>query len=46
MYMYSNIMNKKYDPSCYLPKDFSEKGKIEFINGFYFGKETIIDFSY
>ena len=32
VYMYCNIMKKKYDPSTYLPKDFSEKGKIEFIN--------------
>ena len=46
VYMYCNIMKKKYDPSTYLPKDFSEKGKIEFINGFHFGPETIIDFAY
>ena len=46
VYMYCNIMQKKYDPSTYLPKDFSEKGKIEFINGFHFGPETVIDFSY
>ena len=45
VYMYCNIMEKKYDPSTYLPKDFTEKGKIEFINGFHFGPETIIDFS-
>jgi len=46
VYMYCNIMEKKYDPSFYLPKDFSEKGKIEFINGFHFGPETVIDFAY
>ena len=46
VYMYCNIMEKKYDPSSYLPKDFSEKGKIEFINGFHFGPETVIDFAY
>jgi nifR3 family TIM-barrel protein len=46
VYMNCNIMKKKYDPSTYLPKDFSEKGKIEFINGFHFGPETIIDFAY
>ena len=46
VYMYCSIMEKKYDPSTYLPKDFTEKGKIEFINGFHFGPETIIDFSY
>ena len=45
IYMYCNIMEKKYDPSTYLPKDFTEKGKIEFINGFDFGEETIIDFT-
>ena len=45
VYMYCNIMEKKYDPSTYLPKDFTEKGNIEFINGFHFGQETIIDFS-
>ena len=45
IYMYCNIMEKKFDPSTYLPKDFTEKGKIEFINGFHFGEETIIDFS-
>ena len=38
-------MEKKFDPSTYLPKDFTEKGKIEFINGFHFNEETIIDFS-
>ena len=43
--MYCNIMEKKYDPSIYMPKDFTEKGKIEFINGFYLDEETIIDFS-
>ena len=46
IYMFCNIMEKKYDPSTYLPKDFTEKGNIEFINGFHFGPETIIDFSY
>ena len=45
IYMYCNIMEKKFDPSTYLPKDFTEKGKIEFINGFHFNEETIIDFS-
>ena len=45
VYMYCNIMQKKYDPSTYLPKDFTEKGKIEFINGFHFGEEIIIDFA-
>ena len=45
VYMYCNIMKKKYDPSTYLPKDFTEKGKIEFINGFHLEEETIIDFS-
>ena len=45
IYMYCNIMEKKYDPSTYLPKDFTEKGKIEFINGFHLEEETIIDFS-
>ena len=45
IYMYCNIMEKKYDPSIYMPKDFTEKGKIEFINGFYLDEETIIDFS-
>ena len=46
IYMFCNIMEKKYDPSTYLPKDFTEKENIEFINGFHFGPETIIDFSY
>ena len=46
IYMFCNIMEKKFDPSTYLPKDFTEKGNIEFINGFHFGPETIIDFSY
>ena len=46
IYMFCNIMEKKYEPSTYLPKDFTEKGNIEFINGFHFGPETIIDFSY
>ena len=45
IYMYCNIMEKKYDPSTYLPKDFTEKGNIELINGFHLGQETIIDFS-
>ena len=45
IYMYCNIMEKKYDPSTYMPKDFTEQGKIEFINGFYLDEETIIDFS-
>jgi hypothetical protein len=45
VYMFCNIMSKEYDPMDYLPGAFSEKGKIEFINGFHFGPETIIDFS-
>ena len=38
-------MSKEYDPMDYLPGEFSEKGKIEFINGFNLGPEIIIDFS-
>ena len=45
VYMYCDIMSKEFDPFDYLPGDFGEKGKIEFINGFNFGPETILDFS-
>ena len=45
VYMFCNIMSKEYDPNDYLPGHFGEKGKIEFINGFHFGPETIIEFS-
>ena len=45
VYMFCNIMSKEYDPMDYLPGEFSEKGKIEFINGFNLGPEIIIDFS-
>lgn len=45
VYMFCNIMSKKFDPFNYLPGDFGEKGIIEFINGFSFGPETILDFS-
>lgn len=45
VYMYCDIMSKEFDPFDYLPGDFSEKGKIEFVNGFIFGPEIIIDFS-
>ena len=45
IYIYCNIITREYDPLDYLPGEFSEKGNIEFINGFYLGPETIIDFS-
>ena len=45
VYMFCDIMSKKYDPNSYLPGDFSEKGKIDFINGFHLGPEAIIEFS-
>ena len=45
VYMFCDIMSKKYDPNSYLPGDFSEIGKIEFINGFHLGPEAIIEFS-
>jgi hypothetical protein len=45
IYIYCNIITKEYDPLDYLPGEFSEKGNIEFINGFNLGPETIIDFS-
>jgi hypothetical protein len=45
VYMFCNIIKKKNDLYNYLPEDFSEKSKINFINGFSLGPETIIDFS-
>ena len=45
VYMYCDIMSKEFDPFDYLPGDFDEKGKIEFINGFNFCPENILDFS-
>ena len=45
IYIYCSIITKEYDPLDYLPGEFSEKGNIEFINGFNLGPETIIDFS-
>ena len=45
VYMFCDIMSNEYDPMDYLPGAFSEKGKIEFINGFYLEPEMIIDFS-
>ena len=45
VYMFCRIMDDKYDPFDYLPSEFSEKGKITFINGFHLGPEIIIDFS-
>ena len=45
IYMFCNIMSKEYDPFNYLPGDFSDKKKIDFINGFHFEPEMIIDFS-
>ena len=45
VYMFCNIMRDKFEPKNYLPGAFSEKEKIEFINGFHLGPETIIDFS-
>ena len=45
VYMHCKIMSKKNDPLDYLPGEFSEKGIIEFINGFHLGPETIIEFS-
>lgn len=45
VYMFCDIMSDEFDPFDYLPGDFGEKGKIEFINGFNFGPEFIIDFS-
>lgn len=46
VYMFCNIMRDEFDPKNYLPGSFSEKEKIEFINGFHLESETIIDFSY
>ena len=45
VYMFCDIMSNEYDPMDYLPGEFGEKGRIEFVNGFHFGPETIIDFS-
>ena len=45
VYMFCHIMSDQYDPMDYLPGAFSEKKKIEFINGFHFGQEIIVDFS-
>ena len=45
VYMFCQIMSNEYDPFDYLPGRFSGKEKIEFINGFHFGPEMIIEFS-
>ena len=45
IYMFCNIISRKYDPIDYLPGRFGEKGEIEFKNGFHLGPEIIIEFS-
>ena len=45
VYMFCKIMSNEYDTLDYLPGRFSEKEKIEFINGFHFGPEMFIEFS-